>query len=328
MRLDRTRRGRAQHVNHLTREGLASPDVTRGAQAAALDDDGVLLVASHELVRRSEGTLQFACFFHHVCPVLRVGGELVIGTFAVVVVGEMTLDDARAECHRAEHRRWAMRMIGETQHHIWKHRRVSLEHIQMDVVVVLRAGGVVGVALHQHQLLVDGKNGVHCLLHLADGRSAGGKDDRLAFVRHVFERLDPVNLAGADFISEHERLKIINCLEIVRRGEVVNTNFITLLFQDRRPFEGDRRALIDLEDRFLPLGLVRNLPVHVRKAVIGNNLRGAEVLELGRLRPGLFCQADKQFRPRQVAVVVGGDVGDEVGGVGWADEAVANFDFH
>ena len=65
-----------------------------------------------------------------------------------------------------------------------------------------------------------------------------------------------------------------------------------------------------------------------RETVIGDDLGGAEVLELGRVRPGFFGQADEQLGALQVAVVVGGDVGDEVGGVVGANDAGADLDFH
>ncbi len=105
-------------------------------------------------------------------------------------------------------------------------------------------------------------------------------------------------------------------------------DLLAFLFQDQRPLEGDRGLLVDLEDRFLPAGLVRDLPVHVAKAVVGDDLRGAEVLELGGVRPGFFGQADQQLGALQVAIMVGGDIGDEVGGVVRADQRDANFDFH
>ena len=92
-------------------------------------------------------------------------------------------------------------------------------------------------------------------------------------------------------------------------------DLVALFFQDGRPFEGDGGILVDLEDGFLPGRLVRDLAAHVPEAVIGDDLGGAEILELGRIRPGFFRQADEQLGPLQVAVVVGGDIGDEIGGM-------------
>ena len=39
-------------------------------------------------------------------------------------------------------------------------------------------------------------------------------------------------------------------------------------------------------------------------------------------------QADEHLGPVQVAIVVGGDVRDEVGGMVGANGAISNFDFH
>jgi hypothetical protein len=85
--------------------------------------------------------------------------------------------------------------------------------------------------------------------------------------------------------------------------------------------KGMEASAVDLRDRLFPLGLVADLAVHVRKAVVRDDLGRVEVLELGRIRPGFFGQADEQFGALQVAIVVGGNVGDEVGGVVGADEA-------
>ncbi len=63
-------------------------------ETAALDDLGLLLVGGDEVVRRSQGAFQLACLLHHMSPIGRNHGELVIGTFAPVVVGKMPLNHA------------------------------------------------------------------------------------------------------------------------------------------------------------------------------------------------------------------------------------------
>jgi hypothetical protein len=50
VRLDGAGGGRAQHVNHLASEGFTGFDVTRGAQAAALDDGGLDFVLGDEFI--------------------------------------------------------------------------------------------------------------------------------------------------------------------------------------------------------------------------------------------------------------------------------------
>ncbi len=49
------------------------------------------------------------------------------------------------------------------------------------------------------------------------------------------------------------------------------------------------------------------------KAVVADDLRRAEVLELGCVAARIGDQLDQMFGPLQVAVVVGTDIGDEIG---------------
>ncbi len=119
-----------------------------------------------------------------------------VGTFAVVAVGEVTLDDARTQRHRAENRGNRMRVVGESQDHIREHGRIGLQHVDMQMIIVIRAGSVIGVALHQHQLLVDLQNRMDSLLHFANRGRARGDKERLAFACHALQRFDPVDFAG------------------------------------------------------------------------------------------------------------------------------------
>jgi hypothetical protein len=130
----------------------------------------------------------------------------------------------------------------------------------MNVIVVFRVGGVVGIALHQHQFFVDGQDGVHGFLYLADGSRAGRDDDRLAFGSHALQRLNPVNLARTNFISQHVFIELVDGFEIVRGREIIDADLVAFFFQNGRPIEGYRSVLVNLEDGFLPFGLVRLLP--------------------------------------------------------------------
>ena len=60
------------------------------------------------------------------------------------------------------------------------------------------------------------------------------------------------------------------------------------------------------------------------ETVIRNDLRSAEVLELGCIRASLGCKADQFKRTLQAAVVVGSNVCDEIGGVVFPDQVFAN----
>ena len=196
------------------------------------------------------------------------------------------------------------------------------------MIVVIRAGSVVCVALHQHELFVDLQNRMDSLLHLADRGRARGDKERLALARHALQRFDPVNLARACFINRHIRVKKINRGEIIRRREIVDAHFLTFFHERHRPREGNGCGAVHLSHRFFPRRLMADLRVHVREAIIRNDLRRVEILELGSIRPRLLRQADKQFRPLQIAVVVRGDVGDEVGGMVQTNRSISKVDFH
>ena len=58
------------------------------------------------------------------------------------------------------------------------------------------------------------------------------------------------------------------------------------------------------------------------EAVIRHNLWSAEVLELGGISTSLSCQADEVNRAFQAAVVVGGNICDEIGGVLVPDQSM------
>ena len=66
------------------------------------------------------------------------------------------------------------------QDHIREQGRVGLQHVDMQVVIVVWAGGVIRVALHQHQLPVDLQDRVDSLLHFADRGGACGDEEWLA----------------------------------------------------------------------------------------------------------------------------------------------------
>ncbi len=100
------------------------------------------------------------------------------------------------------------------------------------------------------------------------------------------------------------------------------------VFQVRRPLEGDRGVLVDLKDGFLPGRLVRELPPQGLETVVRDDLRRSEILEFCRICTGLFRQPDEQTGAVQIAVVVGADVGDEIGRVVPPDKMVSDLELH
>jgi hypothetical protein len=67
---------------------------------------------------------------------------------------------------------------------------------------------------------------------------------------------------------------------------------------------------------------------HSFEAIIGDDLWRVEVLEFRRICAGLFRQADEEFRPFQIAIVIGSDIRDEIRWVIWANGSISKFDFH
>jgi hypothetical protein len=52
------------------------------------------------------------------------------------------------------------------------------------------------------------------------------------------------------------------------------------------------------------------------------------MLELGRIRARFPDKPDEHFRPFQVAVMVGSNVGNEIGRVTGSDQVIVDFYFH
>ena len=121
---------------------------------------------------------------------------------------------------------------------------------------------------------------------------------------------------------------MLDGFEIIRRSKEVNANLVTFLFQDRRPALRDGSCRVHLGHGLLPRGLMADFRVHVGEAIIRDDLRRLEMLELGRVRTRVLGEADERLGALHIAVVVGGDVRDEVGGMVLSDGVVVDFEFH
>ena len=73
-----------------------------------------------------------------------------IGTLAVVVIGEVFFHYARTQSHCSEDGGMPVCMVAEAKDEVRPHLVVNLEHVEVDAVEVAISSGVVGVALHQH----------------------------------------------------------------------------------------------------------------------------------------------------------------------------------
>ena len=75
-----------------------------------------------------------------------------VGTFPLIVVRKMFLDDSCTQRHGAENCCMAWRMVGKPKHYGRKYRPIVFENPQVNVAKVFQTGGVIGVALHEHEL--------------------------------------------------------------------------------------------------------------------------------------------------------------------------------
>ena len=68
------------------------------------------------------------------------------------------------------------------------------------------------------------------------------------------------------------------------------------------------------------------LPPEGSEAVVRHDVRGAEVLELGAVGTGISGESHQCQGTVQIAIVIGRDVGDEVGGLIGTDESIAQLE--
>ena len=104
----------------------------------------------------------------------------------------------------------------------------------------------------------------------------------------------------------------------------MDAGVIARLLQRLGPLPRHRRGLIDLEHRALPFALMRKLRPRL-ESELADDLRRAKMLELrgvgARLRGSVY-EGDGAI---EVTVMIGGDVGDEVGGLEAAHRASTDF---
>ncbi len=84
------------------------------------------------------------------------------GPVARGVIGKMLFDHPRTKGNRSQHRGMTMCMVRKTQHHLREHGVIGIQHAQINVVKIDRAGGVIGIALQQHHLRIDRQKRMHC----------------------------------------------------------------------------------------------------------------------------------------------------------------------
>src|SRR5258706_9387255 len=93
---------RTKDIDHIADKDFTSFDVTRGTQTPTLHNSGIDLILCDELVSGTKRTFKQTCFFDHARPLVRIHRKLMIWSFAVVAVCEVTFDHARTKRHCAE----------------------------------------------------------------------------------------------------------------------------------------------------------------------------------------------------------------------------------
>ena len=84
------------------------------------------------------------------------------------------------------------------------------------MVGVLDGPGVVGVALHQHDVDASRGEDGHGALHIIEVGGTRGDEHRLAQARDDVELLEPVHVTGAHLERVHPRVQMRDGLEVVR----------------------------------------------------------------------------------------------------------------
>jgi len=291
-----------------------------------LEDVGLLFVASDKFVGGAERAFEGANLLDHVGPALGVHGKFVVGAFAVVAVGEVAFDDAGTEGDCANDGGGAVGVVGEAEDDVGEEGGVGFEDVEVEVVVIVIAGGVVGVALHEDDLVGGGEGDPHGTDHVAEVGRAGRDEEGFAKTGHFEQAVGPGHEVGTGFVGGDEGGEHGDGVVVVGAGEIVEAVFVAGFFEDGGPFKGDRGVLVDFKDGFFPRGLVGELATEGLEAVVGDDFGGAEVLEFGGVCPSLFGEADEFDGAVEVAVMVGGDVGDEVGGVVEGEGAVGDLE--
>src|SRR3990170_105657 len=108
----------------------------------------------------------------------------------------------------------------------------------------------------------------------------------------------------------------------------MDIELVTGFFQCGRPFKGDRCVRVDFDYALCPFGLMGKPAAQALEPVTRNDLWRAEVLEFGSVGASLLGQADQLHGPPKIAIVIGGDIGDEIGGMVPADQLALNADLH
>ncbi len=153
----------------------------------------------------------------------------------------------------------------------------------------------------------------------------GGQQHRFLFFRHFAQHFRPGDVTGSDLEKRDVGIQHVHRFQIVGRRKIFDPAGFTLLLERRRPLPGKTGLLINLEDAFLPLGLMGQLLGQTLKASLADDPGGPKILEFGGVGSRLAAQADQQLGSFQVSIVIGRNIGDKVGGVLQANRFLSQF---
>ena len=71
---------------------------------------------------------------------------------------------------------------------------IGVQHAQVEMIEVFQTGGVIGIALHQHQLRVDAPGWYGPPLHITNIGCAGRQKHRFALAGNMFHGFQPGDL--------------------------------------------------------------------------------------------------------------------------------------
>ena len=246
-----------------------------------------------------------------------------VGAAVVFVQGEVLFDDPGAEDHGGQRHNVARAVVGITGEAV-EGALVGFQNVDVGAVDF---AGVVGDALHQHQVFVAGGfDGPHSFVDFTHGRVAGGQHDRDAFAGGVVQHLQPGDLAAADLDERnlHVGAEVDGFLK-VRGGGEVDADGLAVIGDFLVPFHRKFHVLEDFGDSAAP-GAVHAVELHFAEAAFGDDGLRREGLELGAVRAGFLRGVNQALGLFLAAVEVAADFGDEVGRMVRADGFAADLD--
>lgn len=253
---------------------------------------------------------------HAAAKIGQFGGlkrKTIVRPPAATVQGEMLFDDRRPQSDTGDGRIVVKRVVRQSGN-----SSKALDHVRDGAqVVVLRRGGVAAHAVENGKFLAAaGVSSVDGLLNLLGVSHPGGDDHRLAGAGDVLNQEQVDGLEGGDLIGWG--VEVLEQVDggVIEGGTEDGDVVLARVFEQRLvPLPWHVRFLVKLIERLaIPQAAVDLEFFGV--AVQGDGVGGVG-LQLDSIGAGLLRLLDDLHRGVELAVVVSGELGDDVGrGVG------------